>query len=205
MSQLAAHRSRQKPQLRRRAFAPARRASSPSAVRTIYQDICMDPSAPANWHGGKLWLTPCNRRICASPPPALLFCHSQCTHRNVIRLQRIRRAQSTPPPGLLPRASSHARWISCTLLRIGERGFSSSTRRSSLARTHGSISCSCATCRGANASCTRQGNRDRLHRRSTSCERFPVSRCVRPILGHRCGDDLNFRSSPASPAPCRPQ
>ena len=87
-----------KPQLPRGVFAPVRPATSDAAVRAICQDNCVDPSAPANWHSGGLWLTPCNWRICASPSPALLFDCSQCTHRNVIKLKRIRPAQSTHRP-----------------------------------------------------------------------------------------------------------
>ena len=135
-----------KPQLRGGIFAPVRPATSSAGGCTICQDNCVDPSAPANWHSGKLWLTPCNWRICVSPSPALLFCYSQCTHRNVIRLQRIRLAQSTHRPvscqGLrATRTRFHARSS-----RISERGFYSSTRRFSPAQTRGFISCFCATC-----------------------------------------------------------
>jgi hypothetical protein len=88
------------PQLRWGVFAPVHPAQLDAAVRTICQNNCADPSARANWRRGKLGLLPCNWRRCASPSPIgrLAFFHSQCTDRKMIRLQRIRLAQSTHRP-----------------------------------------------------------------------------------------------------------
>src|SRR6185437_12472150 len=115
--------------------------------------------------------------ICGSPPPSGVVFIAE----SAIGCRRETRAE-----------------FACTLLRIDERGFYSSTPPSSLVRTHRSISCFCAICRKTNSSCTPRGNRVGLHRRSTSCVPFQASHCVRRTLGRHCGDDPIFRSLSAS-------
>jgi hypothetical protein len=90
-------------------FAPVPPAKLYAAVRTICEDNCVDPSARANWRSGKLRLSPCHWRICASPIGRLAFLSFTMHTQKRDPASTYSTCAIFSPSGPLPRASSNAR------------------------------------------------------------------------------------------------